>query len=313
MQVKKLISIVIPAFNEGDCVPILYEGIAKVIDQLNNYDFEVIIVDNGSFDHTFDELKKVSEKDNRFKILKLTRNCGPDGGISAGLKFAKGDAAIITYADLEDPPEMFAKFLEKWEEGYQHVYGITRARQGTWLRKQNAKLFYFLINKLTKNGVPKNVADFRLVDRKVYEAMNQITEKNRFLRGLFSWLNYKSIGIPYDRNLKRAAGKSKATTFVVIAVALRAIMIFSNFPLRIAGFVGGATSVFSFLGIIYFSTQYFLFDNLPFNGFGTIICFMLLMFGIMFMMIWIIGEYIALIYDEVKGRPLFLVEEAIGF
>ena len=128
-----------------------------MIDKINNYDFEVIIVENGSFDKTFDKLLEVNKKDHRFKILKLTRNCGGDGGISAGLKYASGDAAIITYADLEDPPSLFKDFIKKWEDGYYHVYGITKKRQGSFLRKINSKIFYYLINKLTNNIIPKNV------------------------------------------------------------------------------------------------------------------------------------------------------------
>jgi dolichol-phosphate mannosyltransferase len=312
MSARKLISIVIPAYNEEDCADALHQGVAAIIDKIAAYDFEVIIVDNGSHDNTFEAFERISEKDPRFKIVKLTRNCNPDGGISAGLHFAKGDAAIITYADLEDPPELFEQFIQKWEEGYQHVYGITRGRQGTWLRKFNAKLFYWLINKLTNNVIPKNVADFRLVDREVYKTMNRITEQNRFLRGLFSWMNYKSVGIEYDRNLKRAGGESKATTLVVIAVALRGIFVFSNFPLKIAGLVGLFTSLTAFAGMLYFAAQYFLFGGLPFSGFGTIICLMLFLFGMMFLFMGIIGEYIALIYDEVKGRPLFIVEKTVG-
>ena len=312
MSQKKLISVVIPAYNESECVKHLHKGIAAIIDKIKRYNFEIIIVDNGSVDDTFDQLLKVSQKDQRFKIVKLTRNANVDGGIAAGLKHATGDAAIITYADLEDPLHLFQEFIEKWEEGYKHVYGVTRKRQGSFIRNMNAKLFYFLINKLTNDVVPKNVADFRLVDRQVYESMNLITEKNRFLRGLFSWLNYKSIGIEYDRNTVRAGGKSKASTLVVISLALRGIFVFSNFPLKIASMLGLITSLSAFIGVIYFIMQYLFLDDFPINGFGTIICIMLFLFGIMFSLIGIVDEYIALIYDEVKGRPLYIVEKTVG-
>jgi len=309
---KKLISIVIPAYNEEECIEALYNGLTKVIDSVPNYEFEIIIVENGSHDKTFELLYSVHQRDPRFKIVKLTRNCGGEGGITAGLQFAKGDAAIITYADLEDPPHLMLDFIRKWEEGYKHVFGITRQRQGSWLRKFNAKMFYFLINKLTNDVVPKNVADFRLVDRQVYREINRITEKNRFLRGLFSWLNYKSIGIEYDRNLRRAGGQSKAQTFVVLALAFKGIFSYSTFPLKLASIIGAVTSGVSLLAIIYFAIQYLFFDNLPFSGFGTIICAMFLLFGLMFLLIGILGEYIALIYTEVKGRPLFIVDETVG-
>jgi glycosyltransferase involved in cell wall biosynthesis len=310
---KKLISVVIPAYNEEECVDKLYAALVAVIDPITKYDFEVIITENGSYDDTFAKLLKINQKDPRFKIVKLTRNCGGDGGISAGLRFAKGDAAIITYADLEDPPYLFTQFLQKWEEGYKHVYGVTRARQGSFIRRMNSKLFYLLINKLTNNVVPKNVADFRLVDKRVYREINNITEQNKFLRGLFAWLNHKSIGIEYDRNLKRAGGSSKAHTFATIALALRGIFSYSNFPLRISSFLGLVTSSISFLGIIYFVVQYAVFhNNPPFNGFGTIICLILLLFGVMFLLIGLLGEYVGLIYSEVKGRPLFIVDQLVG-
>lgn len=310
---KKLISIVIPAYNEEECVDKLYDGLVAVINPITKYDFEIIITDNGSYDNTFKKLLKINAKDPRFKIVKLTRNCGGDGGISAGLKFAKGDAAIITYADLEDPPHLFNQFLEKWEEGYKHVYGVTKARQGEFIRRMNSKLFYFLINKLTNNVVPKNVADFRLVDRQVYREINDITEQNKFLRGLFAWLNYKSIGIEYDRNLVRAGGVSKASTFTTVALALKGIFSYSNFPLKIASFLGIITSSISFLAMLYFIIQYVFFNNPPpFNGFGTIICLILLLFGMMFLLIGLLGEYVGLIYNEVKGRPTFVIDQLVG-
>ena len=309
---KKLISIIIPAYNEEECIELLYKGLTEIIDQVPQYDFEVVIVENGSYDRTFELLQAVHARDPRWKIVKLARNCGGEGGITAGLHFLKGDAAIITYADLEDPPALMLEFIKKWEEGYKHVYGITRQRQGTWLRRFNSRLFYLIINKLTNNVVPKNVADFRLIDRQVYQEINKITEKNRFLRGLFSWLNFKSIGIEYDRNLQRAGGESKASTLVVLALALKGIFSYSNFPLKIASFVGSITAGLSVLGIFYFVLQYLFFDNLPFSGFGTLVCLMLFLFGILFLLIGILGEYVALIYSEVKGRPLFIVDETVG-
>ena len=310
---KKLISIVIPAYNEEECVDKLYDALTAVINPITKYDFEVIIAENGSYDDTFSKLLKINQKDPRFKIVKLTRNCGCDIGISAGLKFAKGDAVVITYADLEDPPYLISQFLEKWEEGYKHVYGIIKARQGGFIRRMNSRIFYYLINKLTNDVVPKNVSDFRLIDKQVCREINGMSERNKFLRAMFAWLNYKSIGIPYDRNTVRAGGVSKAYTFMVISYAFKGIFSYSNIPLRVASFLGIITSSVSFLGILYFALQYTLFMNHPpFNGFGTIICLILLLFGIMFLLIGMLGEYIGLIYNEVRGRPLFVVDQLVG-
>ena len=309
---KKLISVVIPAYNESDCIGILHSKLSEEFNKHENYHFEVIIVDNGSFDDTFAQIEKISNIDPRFKGVRITRNAKADGGISAGLKFASGDAAIITYADLEDPPEVFGKFIEKWEDGIPHVYGITKRRQGSFIRRFNSYLFYEIINKLTNNVVPKNVADFRLVDRKVYTELNNLTERNRFLRGLFSWLNFDSVGVEYDRKIKRAAGNSKASTIAVLRLALQGIFVFSTFPLRIASLVGITVSILSFLGISYFVFQYIFFSSLPFNGFGTLVCIILFAFGFLFTLIGILGEYIALIYDEVQGRPIYIVEKKCG-
>ncbi len=307
---KKLISIVSTAYNEEECVDQLYKALTEVIDSIARYDFEVIIVDNGSDDDTFVKLLAINKKDQRFKIIKLTRNCQADGGITAGLRFAKGDAAIITYADLDDPPSLFHKFIEKWEEGYKHVYGVIKRRNCGFLRKMNSKIFYYIIGKMTKNMIPKDASDFRLVDKKVYQEINKIPEKTRFLRALFSWTNFKSIGIDYNRSNKRAGGQSKAYTLDVICLALKAIFSYSNFPLKIASIIGGVTSIISFGSLIYF-VIYGLNDSC-FKGFEVIICTILFLFSILFLLIGILGEYLSLIYTEIKGRPLYIVEETIG-
>lgn len=310
---KKLISIVITAYNEEECIDHLYKALIEVIDSITKYNFEVIIVDNGSYDDTYAKLLALHQKDKRFKIVKLTRNCQADGGITAGLRFAKGDAAIITYADLDDPPSLFNEFIKKWEEGYKHVYGIIKRRNCGFLRNINSKIFYYIIGKLTKNMIPKNASDFRLVDKKVYQEINNISEKTRFLRALFAWTNFKSIGIDYNRNDKRAGGHSKAYTLDVIALALKSIFSYSNFPLKLASIIGGVTSVISFGSLIYFAIAHFGLSNSQFKGFEVIICAMLFLFSILFLLIGILGEYLALIYTEIKSRPLYIVEETIGF
>lgn len=309
---KKLISIIVPAYNEEECIDKFYNTVSEIINKIPKYDFEVIIAENGSADSTFEKLIEINKKDPRFKTVKLTRNCKADGGIDAAIKYAKGDAAIITYSDMEDPPHLFAKFIEQWENGYQHVYGITRRRQGGFIRNFNSKIFYFLINKLTGNVVPRNVSDFRLVDKQVYQEFNKITEKNKFLRGLFAWLNYKSIGIEYDR-VPRAGGKSKANTLLALSIAFKSIFSYSVFPLRIASLMGLIVSALSFAGIMFFVVEYLLFGKFPpFAGFGTLVCLILLLFGILFFLIGLLGEYIGLIYEEVKGRPLYVIEKTVG-
>ena len=174
----------------------------------------------------------------------------------------------------------------------------------------NSEIFYFIINKLTKNIIPRYVADFRLVDKQVYREINQFPEKNRFLRGLFAWSGFKSIGIEYER-ATRFGGTSKASTIAVLALALRGIFSFSHFPLRLSTILGAITSTLSFVGIFYFIIQY-IFFKYPFQGFGTIVCLMLLLFGILFLLIGILGEYMGLVYEEVKSRPVYIVDELVG-
>jgi dolichol-phosphate mannosyltransferase len=308
---KKIISIISPAFNEEGCVEELAKRIKSVFAAEENYDFESIIIDNGSTDLTYKKLLEIRQKDSRFKIVKLSRNFKCDGAIAAGLKFATGDAAVILYSDLEDPVEMIHEFLRKWEEGYQNIYGIVRKRQGSTLRKMNSKIFYWLANKMTDNVIPKYASDYRLVDRKLYEVVNQMPEKNRFIRGLFAWAGFKSIGVPFDR-VKRFAGHSKAYSLAVFKLAALSIIAFSYFPLRVITMIGVFLSVASFGSILALGYK-FVFYGVPFAGFGSIICLMLLLFGFLFIILGLIGEYIAMIFEEVKGRPTAIVEDAIGF
>jgi glycosyltransferase involved in cell wall biosynthesis len=185
---KKLISLIIPAYNEEDCVEELFNRLDAVFATEPQYDFEVVIVENGSIDSTWVKLQAIAEKDSRFKILKLSRNFRMDGGLTAGLDFIKGDACVLMTADLQDPPELIPQFLRYWEQGYENIFGVITKREGTGpIRTMNSKLFYWLAGKLTDGRIPRNASDFRLVDRKVYEAVKSMTERNRFVRGLFAW------------------------------------------------------------------------------------------------------------------------------
>ena len=309
---RKLLSFVIPAYNEEACVDALAAALTKLFDQISErYDCEAIIVENGSHDATYEKLMALHARDSRFRILKLARNFGADGGMTAGLHYARGDAAILMCADLEDPPEVVLQFLEKWEQGYQNVYGIIQRRQGTWLRRMNSQAFYWLINKMTGNLIPRAVSDFRLIDRKVYQTVNGMHERARMLRGIVAWTGFKSIGVPFNRG-NRAGGESKANTLFVLKLALRGILAFSYIPLRIATILGVLLSLGSFISIIVLTLK-FIFFGVPFDGFGTIVCLMLLLFGFTFIIMGIMSEYIGMIFEETKGRPNFIVESEIGF
>ena len=308
---RKLISVVIPAFNEEANIQQLSERLAAVFDSETSYDFEAIIVENGSADQTFERSVAAHERDARFKVLQLSRNFRMDGGLTAGLSSASGDAAVLMAADLQDPPELIHEFLRKWEEGYEIVYQIVTDRQGTGpIRRMNSQLFYWVAGIMTDGRIPRNVSDFRLVDRKVYETVNVMQERNRFVRGLFAWVGFSAVGVEADR-APRTGGVSGAHTFGVIDLAFKGIFAHSYKPLRLISLFGLTVSAMSFLAIIVFAIR-FIVDGVPFAGFGTIVCLFLLMFGFLFTMLGIVSEYVGLIYEEVKQRPNFVVRAKLG-
>jgi dolichol-phosphate mannosyltransferase len=308
---RKLVSIVTPLYNEEDNVEELARQLTAMFDENPGYDFEVIAVENGSSDATHDRLLAVRARDSRFKILRLARNFRMDGGLTAGMHYVKGDAAVIMTADLQDPPGLITEFIRKWEEGYENVFMIVAKREGTGLvRRMNSQLFYWLVNVLTGGTFPKNVSDFRLIDRKVVDVFNSMDERNRMVRGMFYWIGFRGIGVMADRP-PRFAGESKADTRKVLDLAMKGIMSFSTVPLRMITWTGVALSVFSFALLIYEVIRAFT-TGVPFAGFGSIMSVMLLMFGFLFTMLGVIAEYIGMIFDEVKQRPNFIVRDEIG-
>lgn len=308
---KKLISIIVPAYNEEDCVEELARRLRIVFDQNPIYDFEAVIIENGSSDRTWDLLQKIHQTDMRFKIVRLARNFRMDGGITAGLHFVKGDAAVLMTADLQDPPELITKFIAKWEEGYENVYMIVTKRGGTGpIRTFNSKIFYWLAAKLTGNSIPKNASDFRLVDRKVYETVRSMNERNRFMRGLFAWVGFKSIGIEAER-AARFGGVSNAHSLKVIDLAFKGIFAHSYIPLQMITVLGGIILATSLVALLVFAA-FWLLVGVPFAGFGTLIAIILLGFGSLTFMLGMIAQYIGLIYEEVKSRPNFVTSELIG-
>ena len=309
---KKLISLIIPAYNEEDCVDELTKRLKAVFHSEPQYDFEAVIVENGSIDTTWEKLQRIAEDDSRFKILKLSRNFRMDGGLTAGLDYITGDACVLMTADLQDPPELIPTFLRKWEEGYENIFGIVTKREGTGpIRTMNSKMFYWLAGKLTDGRIPRNASDFRLVDKKVYEAVRGMTERNRFVRGLFAWAGFNSIGIPMERP-PRFGGVSNAHTFKVLDLAFKGIFAHSYKPLRLITVFGFILSAIAFISIV---PLFFLwvFVGVPFAGFGTLVGLFLLVLGIVSLMLGILSEYVGLIYEEVKARPNYLVTKSLGF
>lgn len=309
---KKLISIVIPAYNESDCVDELASRLKSVFKEKSEYEFECILVENGSEDDTLTKLQAINEQDSRFKILQLARNFRMDGGLTAGLSVVSGDACVLMTADLQDPPELIPEFINLWESGYENIYGVVTKREGIgWLRSLNSKLFYSLAGKLTSGRITKNASDFRLVDRKVYEAVNTMTERNRFVRGLFSWVGFRSIGVEMVRP-PRFGGKSNADTLKVLDLAFKGIFAHSSVPLRLITILGFLLSVIALMTLGIYVVSAVLF-GVPFDGFGTLVSIALGGLAVTTLLLGVIGEYLGLVYEEVKQRPNYVISRKIGF
>ncbi len=308
----KTITFLIPAFNEEGKVEELYEQISKNIKLHENYNFSILFVENGSTDKTLLKLEKLASKDKKVKVLKLSRNFKMDGAIAAGISAVDSDATIIMTANLQDDPSIIGNFIEKWEEGYEHIYGIVKSMPGkSFLRRFNSKIFYKIINKFSDSLIPENVSDYRLVDRKVIEAVKELNEVNRFYRGFFSWVGFKSIGIEFERK-ERFSGTSHAKTFPVLNFAIRGILAFSIKPLRISILLTFTTSLIGFSTLI-FQTYNWIANGVPYDGFGTLVGISLLFFSLIFFILSVLSEYIGLIYEETKQRPHFIISEKINF
>jgi len=310
---KSLISIVIPFYNEQENVEELYRRFTMLFALEKKYTFELIAVEHGSTDSTFAKLLNLHQKDKRVKILQLSKNFGTaDAGIIAGLHFVKGSALVITTADLQDPPEVISKFLRKWENGYEIVYGIIKKRADTsFSRKILSLLFYKILNLATGNVFPQNVSDFRLIDRKVCEAVKTMPERNKFLRGIIIWTGFSQTGVPFNRS-KRFAGESKADFLTVLKVAANGIFSFSYAPLKLVTIMGFILSLISFSMIIVQISLFMIYGRGA-PGISTIVILISFLFSMLFLILGVIGEYLSRIYDEVKQRPNFIVRKKLGF
>lgn len=304
----KSIAVVAPVFNEQECIVKFIHEVTKIFDAMPDYNWRLILVENGSTDRSWDLIMEERKHRQDVDVIRLSRNFGMDGGLTAGLSEVTEDAVVIMVSDLQDPPSAIPMFVEKWEEGFDNIYAIITKRRGVpLLRRINSQVFYWIANKLTGNLIPKNVSDYRLLSRRCYTQLIKMQEANRVIRGLVAWLGFESIGIAVPRE-PRFAGKSKAYSWKVIGLGVRAILANSYIPLRIISLVGFIISVSSFTTLI-FTTALFLIKGVPFPGFGTLLNIMILMFGLLFLMLGMISEYVGMIYEEVKRRPNYVVKE----
>ena len=312
MAERRLISIVVPAYNEGECVDELARRLRLVFDQLaDRYEFEVIIVENGSVDDTYEKLLRIHDADPRFSVIQLSRNFLMEGGMIAGLQAARGDACVIMCADLQDPPELIPEFIRLWEEGYENIYQVVTSREDNSLfRRIAAQVFYWTIDKMSDTPVPRNASDFRLVDRALYEAFNGLEERNRMVRSTWGWLGFKSIGVEHERP-PRFGGSSTFSIITTANFAYRGILASSFKLLKVFPLVGFALAAISFLALLVLVIEA-LFFGVPFPGFGTLACLIALLFGFLFLFLGIVAEYIGMIFTESRGRPLYVIRRSHG-
>ena len=308
----KKISLVIPMYYEEQVAEECYKRVSKVLKGLKDYDYEIIFVNDGSKDKTLPILEKIADKDKKVKIVSFSRNFGHQAAVTAGLKYVTGDAVVIMDADLQDPPEIVPDMLKKWEEGYEVIYGKRKKRDGeSAFKLLTAKAFYATLNKLSDVEIPKDTGDFRLVDRKVVDVVNSLPEHNKFLRGLFSWVGFKQYPYEYERK-ERFAGKTKYPLKKMLKLAKDGILGFSTKPLKIVGGLGILSVVVSIIILIYAILSFaFSWNNLT-AGWTSIMCTMTFLGGIILISLWMIGEYIARIYDETKQRPQYIVDKKIN-
>ena len=304
-------SIVAPAFNEEEVLPEFYRRVREVMDALGE-PWELILINDGSRDNTLAVMRELHAKDPRVKIVSFSRNFGHQLAITAGLDYASGDAVIIIDADLQDPPEVIPELIAKWREGYDVVYAVRKERKGeSWFKEWTAKLFYRLIYRITDVDIPKDTGDFRLMDRKVVEALRTMRERNRFMRGLSVWVGFKQAGVYYVRE-PRFAGETKYPFRKMLKFALDAITSFSYVPLQLATYTGFAIAGLSLVAVL-IAVYLRLTTGRALLGQATTLVAVLFLGGIQLIFLGIIGEYLGRIYDEVKARPLYIVAETIGF
>ncbi|MDA2945936.1 MAG: glycosyltransferase [Actinomycetota bacterium] len=308
---NRLISIAIPAYNESANLVDLHSRLSKVAASLSDrYSFEFVICENGSSDDSMEILRQLSAEDDRIVVVRLVRNFHMEGGMLAALSEVKGDACVIMSADLQDPPELIPQLIAKWEAGAENVYTTILHRHGEGLlRRASAKLFYAILDRASDYHIPRNASDFRLVSRQAYETFNALPERVRLVRSVWPWLGFASDSIEYERPA-RSNGKSSFKPFVTAPFAIRSILSSSFRILRAFSLFALLLFVASLLGTT-FTVAGVLIFGVPFAGFGTIATVGLLLFSLLFLFLAVISEYLAIIFDEVRGRPAYLVAERI--
>lgn len=312
MSARRLVTICVPVFNEAENVGPLHARLAPVLEKLGDrYEFELLFTDNHSDDETFERLAALALRDRRVRVIRFSRNFGFQRSVLANYAAARGEAAIQIDCDLQDPPELIADFLARWEEGYQVVYGIRKSRpREAWLLRTGRRLFYRLIDRLSEDSLPHDAGDFRLVDRRVLDELRQVRDQQPYVRGLIAAMGFRQIGIPYDR-APRERGRSKFTLWQLVGLAFDGIVHHSTVPLRIATLVGLAMFALALLGILYYLGAWLLAGGSWPQGWATLAILVLFSIGLNALLLGILGAYIGRIFKNVKALPLVIVESVI--
>lgn len=307
----KKISIIVPAYNEEESLPYLYERLNKLMDSMKQYEFEILFVNDGSKDNTLKLIKQYREKDSRYCYVDFSRNFGKEIGMLAGLDYATGDCVIFIDADLQDPPELIPELIKYWEEGYDDVYARRRSREGeTFLKKFTSKMYYKVLQKMTKVEIQKDTGDFRLLDRRCVNALKKLRESSRNTKSMFSWIGYNKKEVLYDRDA-RIAGKTKWNYVKLMDLAIDGITSFTTSPLRLSTWIAIPTFLMLLVYFIYVIVKCIV-TSTAMQAFQAIILLILFFSGVQILLFGIMGEYLGRIFNETKNRPLYLVNEYNG-
>lgn len=307
----KKISVVVPVYCEQEVIAECYKRLCEALD-IDGYSYEIIFVNDGSYDNTLKILEDLAQKDKNVKVISFSRNFGHQAAVVAGLEFASGDATVIIDADLQDPPECIEEMLKLWEDGAEIVYGKRRSREGeSKFKILTAKAFYTALNSLSDIEIPEDTGDFRLADKSVIDVINSLDEHNKFLRGLFSWVGFEQKAFEYERK-ERFAGKTKYPFKKMLKLALDGIISFSTKPLKLVGGLGIFAIFISIAILIYSIVSYVFSLNNLMPGWTSIMVAITFFSGVQLLSVWIISEYIARIYDETKKRPQYIIKKKIN-
>ncbi|MBN1253176.1 MAG: glycosyltransferase family 2 protein [Bacteroidales bacterium] len=302
-----MFSFIIPAFNEEKNVRIIYQKIKNLESNKNN-DFEIIFINDGSFDNTLEELKNLANENKKVKIIDFSRNFGHQAALTAGLKIAKGDAIITMDCDLQDPPEVIENMILEWKNGFDIVYARRlNFRKDNWFKKIGSKIYYRIFSKFSLIDIPRNVGDFRLIDKKVLLELNNMPELSRYLRGMVAWTGFKHTFVDFYRP-DRKDGESGYSLSKLASLGMDGMLNFSVLPLRL-GFYLGMISTISGFGLLLYQIGDFLITGAYYHLYKWLIVVIFIFMGFMFILFWIIGEYIGKIYNEVRSRPLYIIKE----